>query len=172
MKQSIIKLSKYEKLFLKSVIKNGNKSDAEIARETGMSKATANRIRKDLEKRNIILQYMPLVDLDRMSINIFMIVLFHWKGYKDEKLTQAMINDLEKDLHVAFLASGEGSGYTHVLFLGFHDLSQAHVYFNKFRMKYENEIENMVSFFIPSNEIRKQDYTDLVKYALEEKKII
>jgi DNA-binding Lrp family transcriptional regulator len=163
MKQSIIKLSKNEKLFLKSILKDGNKSDAQIARETGMSKATANRIRKDLINKKVILEFMPIVDLDRMGINLFMVILFRWKGYKDENLTQSMFSDLEKDSHVAFLASGEGSGFTHILFLGFSDLAQAHVYLNKFRKKYEDEIENMITFFIPSNEIRKQDYTDLIR---------
>jgi len=166
MRQSIIKLSNYEKLFLKAILVDANKSDAQIAKESGMSKATANRIRKELKKKKIILKYLPIVDLDRLGINVFMAILFHWKGYKDVKRTEAMLSDLEKDQHIAFLASGEGSGFTHIVFLGFADLSQAHNYFKKFRMKYDDEIENMVSFFIPSNEIVKQDYTDTIKSVI------
>lgn len=167
MKQSIINLSKNEKLFLKAILRYGNKPDAEIARETKMSKATANRIRKDLEKRKVILEYLPIIDLESTGINIFMSVLLQWKGFKDEKLTNQLMKDLENDSHVAFLGSGEGSGFTHLIFLGFSDLSQAHVYFNKFRMRYESVLGEMVPFFIPINEIRKQDYTDLVRYVLE-----
>ena len=167
MKQSIINLSKNERLFLKASLKGGNKSDAEISREINISKATANRIRKDLENKKIILEYLPIVDLQLMGINIFMVVLFQWKGFKDEKLTNQLMKDLENDPHVAFLSSGEGSGFTHLIFLGFSDLSQAHIYFNKLRTKYENGLGEMIPFFVPTNEIRKQDYTDLVRYVLE-----
>jgi len=166
MKQSVVALSKYERLFLRSLLEDGSKSDAQIARETSMGKATANRIRKDLEDRKVITEYLPVVDLDMMGINVFMLVLFHWKRYKDEKLTEGMLSHLEHDPHVVFLASGEGSGFTHVLFLGFTDLSEAHIYFSRLRKKYEDVIDNTLTFFTPTSEIKKQDYTELVRSTL------
>lgn len=171
MEQSIVKMNKTDKLFLTSILENGNKSDAQIAREIGVSKATANRVRKSLEKRKIIQGYTPVIDLDVIGIDMFMAVLFQWKQYKDEKLTQSMLSDLEKDARVAFFACGDGSGFTHIIFFGFNNLPEAHFHFNKFREKYETGMGNMISFFIPSSEIKKQDYTDVIRAFITNDKV-
>jgi len=166
MKKSIINVSKIEKKFLLSLLEDGRKTDSKIAKELSISKSTAGRIRKKLMK-DTIEDFIPVVDLDRFGINVFMVVLFEWKGFKDKEYTQKMLNDLEENPNVTFLGSGEGSGFTTVLFLGFSDLSEAHSYFNEFRKKYENELGNIISFFIPGDQVRKQDVTDLLMHKLK-----
>ena len=166
MKQSFKNLSKIEKKFLLSLLENGTKTDTEIAKELNISKSTSGRIRKRL-MRNIIEDFIPIVDLSKFGIDVFMIVLFQWKGFKNKEQTKRMFIDLENDPNVTFFGTGEGSGYTTALFLGFSDLSEAHSYFNEFRKKYENNIGNIIDFFIPGDQIRKQDVTDILKHKLK-----
>jgi DNA-binding Lrp family transcriptional regulator len=167
MKQSIKKLSKNEKKFLISLLEDGSKTDAQISREIGVSKSTAYRIRKDLEKEKIILEYIPIIDLDRIGVEAFFVLMFQWTAFKDQKLTNKMLTELENDPHVIFLGNGEGSeGLTTCIFLGFKNLSEYNAYFKKFRSKYEDFLGKTVSLLIPSKEIIKHDFTDMVKYIL------
>lgn len=168
MKQDIIKLDNNETKFLISLLEDGSKTDAQIAKETGMSKATAGRIRKSLEEQKIISEYIPIIDLDKIGIDIYAIVMFQWEGFKDEKLTSDMIVFLEKNHHVIFLANGEGSeGSTTSLFLGFENIKEYHEFFVSFRKKYGDKIGRLVTLILPSSEIIKQDFTDLVKHVLQ-----
>lgn len=171
MKQNSINLDKNETKFLISLLEDGSKTDAQISKETGMSKATAGRIRKNLEEQNIIAEYIPIVDLDRIGIDIYAVAMFQWEGFKDERLTTDMITFLEKNHHVIFLANGEGSeGSTTSLFLGFEDIKEYHRFFVSFRKKYGDKIGRLVTLILPSSEIIKQDFTDLVKHVLQKQK--
>ena len=49
------------------------------------------------------------------------------------------------------------------MFMGFKSLIQYNEYFKNFRRKYDRYIENMNSLILPSNEIQKQDYTEIIK---------
>ncbi|MCD6557632.1 MAG: hypothetical protein J7K31_01205 [Candidatus Aenigmarchaeota archaeon] len=167
MKQNIKKLSKNEKKFLISLLEDGSKTDAQISREIGVSKSTAYRIRKDLEKEKIIIEYIPIIDLDKMGVEAFFVLMFQWTAFKDQKLTNKMLSELKKDPHVIFLGNGEGSeGLTTCIFLGFKNLSEYNTYLKKFRSKYEDFLGKTVSLLIPSKEIIKHDFTDMVKYIL------
>ena len=167
MKQNIKYLTINEKKFLMSLLENGRKTDAQIAREIGISKSTAYRIRKKLEKNDIIVEYIPIIDLEKLGIEAFLVLLFQWVAFKDEKITKKMMRELEKDPHVIFLATGEGSeGLTTCVFFGFKDLEEYNNYFKKFRSKYEDFIRKTVFLLIPAKQILKHDFTELVKLVL------
>lgn len=167
MKQNIKKLSKNEKKFLISLLEDGSKTDVQISREIGVSKSTAYRIRKDLERDKIISEYIPIIDLDKIGVEAFLVLVFQWTSFKDKQLTNKMMNELEKDPHVIFLGNGEGSeGLTTCIFLGFKSLSEYNSYFKNFRRKYEDFLGKTVTLLIPSKEIIKHDFTDMVKYVL------
>lgn len=167
MKKDSINLSDNEKKFLNSLLEDGSKTDSKIAEETGMSKSTANRIRKKLEKRDIISEYIPIVDLDKVGVDVFLVVLFQWKAFKDKELTNKATGELVEDPHVIFLANGEGNqGQTTCLFLGFDDVEEYHDYFRDFREKYEDEVDKITTLLIPSSKIQKHDFTHLVKNVI------
>lgn len=169
MKRSVINLSKTEKKFLLSLLKDGSKNDSQIAREISISKATAHRTRKKLEDEELLLDCLPVVNLDKLDINFFAVVMFQWNKFDDEKLTENMIESLKNDPHVVYLAAGDSSlGLTHVIMVAFPDLSAYHSYFQEFRKKYADNLENINSFFIPSEKIIKQDYTGLVEQIFKE----
>ena len=169
MENIINKLSKNDKKFLISLLEDGSKTDSQIAKEINISKATAGRIRKKLENEEIISEYIPIVDLDKLGAEVFLIILFQWTKFKDRKLTGEMLSGLEKDPHVIFLGNGEGSeGLTTCLFLGFKDLEEYNNYFKQFRAKYEEFLGKTINLLVPSKEIRKHDFTDMVKFMLKE----
>lgn len=169
MKQNNQKLTKYDTKLILSLLEDGRKTDVQISRETGISKAQVGRIRKKLEKRDLISGYAPIFDLDQLDINLFAVVLFQWK-YNDLERTKQMAHALEEDPRVTFFGAGEGAEFTNVLFIGFSDLSEAHEYLNDFREKYGPDIGDMTSFFVPKEGVLKQDYTDIIKEKLEERR--
>jgi len=166
MKQSIENLSENEKKFLKMLLEKGNVSDAEISKKTGMSKATCSRIRKKMEK-TLISEYIPIIELDKVGIEVFLVLMFKWNAFDKQDITQKSFEEFEKDPHVIFLANGQGSaGQSTVMFMGFKSLIQYNEYFKTFRRKYDKYIENINSLILPSNEIQKQDYTEIIKKEL------
>lgn len=159
-----ISLSEFEKLFLLSLLEDGRKTDTQVSDETEISITHVNRIRRTLEEEGFISQYVPVIDLDKIGVGLFAVVLFQWKGYDNAELTEQMIVDLGTDPDVAFFATGEGgSGSTMILLLGFSDLAEAHDYLNGFRKKYNRELGEMLSFFIPTEGVIKQDYSEMIK---------
>ena len=166
MKQSIENLSEYEKKFLKLLLEKGNISDADIAKKTGMSKSTCSRIRKKMEKI-LISEYIPIIELDKVGIEVFLVLLFKWNAFDKEDVTKKTFNEFEKDPHVIFLANGQGSaGQSTVMFMGFKNLEQYNEYFKEFRKKYDKYIENVNSLILPSKELMKNDFTEIIKKEL------
>ena len=170
MKLNNISLRKNEKNFLKSLLENGNKSDAQIAREIKISKATASRIRKKLEQ-SLISDYVPIINLDKIGISIFVVITFQWNSFNDAVFTKKTFSELKENPNVIFLANGEGSpDITSVMFLGFETLESYHEYFKNFRSKYSNHIDKMNTLLSPSKEVIKHDFTHIIKHILEVKK--
>jgi len=166
MKQNIENLSENEKKFLKMLLDKGNISDADIAKKTGISKATCSRIRKKMEK-TLISEYIPIIELGKVGIEVFLVLLFKWNAFDKEDITKKAFEEFEKDPHVIFLANGQGSsGQSTVMFMGFRSLYQYNEYFKEFRRKYDKYIENVNSLILQSNEIQKQDYTEIIKKEL------
>ena len=74
MAKSFDELSKNEKKFLKSIIGQGKKTDTEIAGETGLSVSTVNRIRHRFEDEGIIKEYISVIDLEGVSIDLYSMI--------------------------------------------------------------------------------------------------
>ncbi|MBI2653312.1 Lrp/AsnC family transcriptional regulator [Candidatus Woesearchaeota archaeon] len=166
MKQSIENLTENEKKFLELLLEKGNISDADIAKKTGMSKSTCSRIRKKMEKL-LISEYIPIIELDKVGIEVFLVLLFKWNSFDKEDLTKKTFHEFEKDPHVIFLANGQGSaGQSTVMFMGFKSLEQYNEYFKEFRKKYDKYIENVNSLILPSKELIKHDFTEIIKKEL------
>src|SRR3989344_2064103 len=125
MQKSIHNLSNNEKKFLISLLEDGAKTDSKISKETGISKATCSRIRKKLNKI-LISDYVPIIELDKVGINVFLVLTFQWKAFNNEGLTKKTFNELEKNPSVIFLANGDGSEISTVIFMGFKNLEEYH----------------------------------------------
>jgi len=167
MKKSIDKLNKNETKFLISLLEDGHGTDSEIARKIGLSKASVGRIRKKLETQEILVDYIPIVDLDKFGVNLFAVVMFQWTAFSDNEKTRRMEKEFISTPHVVYLAGGESSNnLNYVAVLGFTDLAEYNTFFDEFRKKYSSSIGRLETFFIPSNKILKQDFTDLAKFVV------
>lgn len=71
MGKSFEDLTDNEKKFLKSVLGEGKKTDTEIAEETDLSVSTVNRIRHSFEDQDIIKDYISVIDLEGVSIQLY-----------------------------------------------------------------------------------------------------
>jgi len=173
MKQSLIKLNESENKFLIALLRDGHKSDAEIAGEIKMSKSSIHRIREKMEHEGIIADYIPVIDLDKVDINVFFVILFEWQSFEDDVLTGKSFEDIQKDDHIVFFGNGEGSeGHTNVLFMGFRDVYEFNLYFKAFRKKYGRSVGRIMSFMLPSKEILKNDFTGLARAAIQNLKVL
>lgn len=169
MQQKISKLTENEKKFLLCLLDKGNIKDTEIAKRTHMNKASCSRIRKKLEE-DFISEYIPVVELDKIGIEIFVVVTFRWNHFNNKDLTKKFFTSLENDPHIIFLANGEGASISSVIFLGFSNINEYYTYFKKFRQEYDSFINNMSYLILPSNKVIKNDFTEIIKYVLEEKR--
>ena len=168
MKQSFTNLSNTEKKFLISLLNDGSRIDAEIAREIKISKSSAHRIRQKLEKSGLISEYIAIVDLDELGVDVFFVILFEWNKFDNIELTKKTFKELENDPHVVFFADGEGSqGITNVLFVGFKNVEEFNKYFKKIRRNYGKFISNIINFMIPAKQMRKNDFTELAKHIIQ-----
>ncbi len=168
MQQSIVKLHSSEIKFLKALFSDGHKTDAEIARETELSKATANRIRKKLEESKILVDYVPVIDLDKFGVQLFAVVLFEWTNFADREATKKMEKEFVETPQVVYFAAGESSSNLHYCaFLGFFDLNDYHEFFDELRHKHGKSLAKIEYFLIPAKRIIKQDFTGLAKLAIQ-----
>lgn len=169
MQQNTNNLTENEKKFLLCLLDDGSLTDTKISQKIKVNKSTCSRIRKKLEKE-FISGYIPIVDLDKVGIDIFIVLTFQWKEFNNKELTKRFFIDLEKDPHVIFLANGEGAGITTVVFLGFRNIQEYHNYFKEFRNRYDKYLNNINSLILPSKEVKKNDFTEIIKYVLENQK--
>jgi len=166
MKRSIANLSETEKKFIKSLFQ-GPKTDTRIAKEMNVSKASVSRIRKKLQKEKVLVDFTPVVDFEKLNVNLFAMVTFEWSNFGDEKLTKEMENWLAKDPHIILLSEGESvEGLNYLVYAGFRDLEDYHEYSKRFRKKYEKHIKAVNVFFIPIKKILLQDYSKLVVHSI------
>ena len=62
----MLKLTRNEKTVLKSLIVNGRISDSEIAKKLGITAQAVGKIRRKLEKMELIKGYTTLVDYEKL----------------------------------------------------------------------------------------------------------
>ena len=167
MKQSFHNLSDKEKNFLYFLLENGSVSDAEISKRSGISKATCSRIRNKLNKY-IIDEYVPIIRLDRAGIDIFVVLMLKWDKFEDDNLTKSVFKGFENDPHTIFLANGQNNLYSTIMFLAFRSIDEYNSYFNDFRKKYDRHISNLNSMILPSKELIKMDFTEILGLVLKE----
>lgn len=160
-----INLSEKEKTFLLCILDRGNITDTEIAKETGLSKSTCSRIRKKMED-NMIQEYIPIVPLDKVGISVFLVLTFQWSAFDNESVTEKAFSEFKKDPRVVFLANGEGSTSSSVMFIAFEDLEQYHTYLKDFRKNYGKYAHEINTLLLPSKEVLKNDFTEVIKKTI------
>ena len=143
----MVKLTTREKQVLKELIKNCKITDQEIARKLKTSRPTILKIRKRLEKNRIIKGYFPLIDFEKVNLNIQAVILYQWKDYsKSEELKEA-INFIKSLAEVVLFIKGEGIGGRTDLIISIHeDLKDYEKFIRRLKYHLKNNIANIEVF--------------------------
>ena len=109
---------------ISELMKNGRKSDRELAKAIGVSQPTVTRIRSRLEKEGVIKEYTMIPDFSKLGFEILSITFVRFT----KELTREEFNELRrysKDLEkqnpgaVLMAMNGMGFGFNRV-FISFH----------------------------------------------------
>lgn len=108
------------------LMKNGRRSDRDLAKAIGSSLPAVTRMRDKLEKEGIIKEYTMIPDFRRLG---FEIMALTFVGYREEiteektKETKEAIQKVERKIPAAILMgmSGASSGYDKLVFVSLHE---------------------------------------------------
>ena len=167
MQQSSIKLTKSERHFLISLTKNGDKNDSDIAKEIKISKASVSRIRNKLTEAGLITGCTAVLDLEKVGVCFYYVLVFQWNAFADKKLTEKMERDFTSTAQTTYFAEGSNPNSKYIAKMAFLNFEDYNNFLEEFRGKYGNSISGLETFFIQPKRILKEGYGDLVKMLLE-----
>lgn len=143
----MIKLTKREKQVLTELLKNCKTSDQEIARRLKTSRPTIFKIREKLEKNKIIKGYVPIIDFEKIDINIQAVILYSWKDYSKINQLKKIIEYTKNLPEVVLFVKGEGMGSKTDLIISIHqDIKDYEGFIRKLKYEWKNNIENVEVF--------------------------
>ena len=166
MKQSSVKLTKTERRFLISLTKGGDKNDTEISNEMKVSKATVSRIRKKLSEEGLLAGATPKLDLEKMGVCFYYVLVFQWNAFADRKLTEKMEKDFTSTAQTIYFAEGSNPNSKYIANMAFIDFEDYNAFLAEFRRKYGASLSNFETFFIQPKKILKEDYGDLARMLI------
>jgi len=150
-----------EKEFLLSLIEDGSKTDTEIADETGMSKSTANRIRRKFEENGVLAEYIPIVRLESVGIELFATLTLECDGELDEK-------EIARIPNVIFMGETDSFQESYVIFAGFGGFEEYNQFIEDFKAKYQDKVTSFEKNLIAPHNIIKEDFTHVIKHNIKE----
>ncbi len=154
-------MTENEKKFLLSLVEDGSKTDSEIAEEQGMSKSTANRIRRQFEEKGLIREYLPIIDLEAVGIRVYATITMRCTDAVDT----AAIRDIP---NVIFLGETDRFEREYVIFAGFNSFDAYNDFIEEFKDRYRDRVDSFDNHLIASQNIHKEDFTPLIKHQLRE----
>lgn len=154
-------MSENERKFLLALIEDGSKTDADIAAETDMSKSTANRIRRRFEEDGTLREYIPIIDLEHIGVQLFATLIAQCSEPLDTEEVASKPN-------VIFLGESDDFQETYVIFAGFTDFDEYHAFIDSFKKDYRDKIDQLENKMIPPQRIIKEDFTHLIKHNITE----
>ncbi len=154
-------MSENERKFLLTLIEDGSKTDADIAEETGMSKSTANRIRRRFEENGTLREYIPVIDLGHMGVEVFATIILEC----EKPLDTDEIRDIP---NVIFLGETDDFQETYVVFAGFAGFEEYHEFIDAFKDRYREQVASFDSRMIPPGHIQKEDFTHIIKHTIKD----
>ncbi len=169
----MINLTPREKQVLTELLKNCKTSDQEIARRLKTSRPTIFKIRERLENRGVIKSYVPIIDFEKLNLNLQSVILYSWRNYsKTEELekTSKLIKNMPE---VILSINGEGVGSKTDLIIAIHeDIKDYERFIRKLKYEWKDNVENAEVFLSSIEGISKgYDLTSPVLQKINEKVI-
>lgn len=169
----MVDLTSREKQVLTELLKNCKISDQEIARRLKTSRPTIFKIRERLEKKGIIKGYVPLVDFEKLNLNLQSVILYRWKDYSKTRELEKIIKLINSMPEVILFIKGEGIGSKTDLIISIHeDIKDYERFIRKLKYEWKDNVEG-VEVFLSSIDGISKGY-DLSSPALQKinKKVI
>ena len=129
---------------ISELMKNGRKSDRELAKAVGVSQPTVTRVRGKLEKEGVIKEYAMIPDFSKLGFEIAAVTFLRFKkelSNEESNKLRRYSREIEKKKSEAILLAmnGMGLGYNRI-FISFH--------------------KNYASYVKAINEVRTMPYVD------------
>ena len=107
------KLKNTEIRVISELLKNGRRSDRQLAKALNVSQPTVTRIMRKLEKEGIIKEHTIIPDLRKLGIELVAIVFGVWspekiKDYSEKERVNKAEKFLSEHPNVVFASSGQG----------------------------------------------------------------
>ena len=100
---------------ISELMKDGRKSDRELAKVIGVSQPTVTRIRTRLEKEGVIKEYTMIPDFSKLGFELMSIIMYKLKPLPSDELESLheAARELDKEEHRPYLMimDGKGLGY-------------------------------------------------------------
>jgi len=161
----MINLTLREKQVLKELLNNCKISDQEIARRLKTSRPTIFKIRERLEKKGIIKRYIPVIDFEKLNLNLQSVILYKWRDYSKIKELENTIKFIKSLPEVILFIKGEGIGSKTDLIISIHeDLKDYERFIRKLKYEWKDNVES-VEVFLSSIEGISKGY-DLTSPAI------
>lgn len=136
------KLTKNDQEVLKSIVQHAKLPDTDIAKKMGLSPQAVFKIRHKLEEWGIIKGYQPILDLKKLGITVMAVVIIKLKPIVWETNTDEQIAERIRQIpHVIASYRVVEAAASHILVMGFRDLTQMDRYLAKVQTKFAREID-------------------------------
>jgi DNA-binding Lrp family transcriptional regulator len=143
----MINLTLRERQVLAELVKNCRTSDQEIARKLKTSRPSILKIRKRLEKKEIIKGYTSILDFEKIGLNIQAVILYRWKDYSKSEELESTMNFIKSLSEVILFVKGEGLGSKTDLIISVHeDLKDYEKFIRKLKYQWKDNVENVDVF--------------------------
>jgi DNA-binding Lrp family transcriptional regulator len=158
-----------------ALMKNGRRSDRELAKDIGVSQPTVTRLRSRLEKEGIIKEYTMIPDFRKLGLEIMAVTFVRFNEALTPEIIEKVTNtglELEKKspTPTIMIMSGLGLGYDG-MFISFHeDYSSFLKLLNLAKQLPFLERTRLDSFIVDlSEEYRHLTLSNLANYLLKTK---
>lgn len=152
----MIKLTNREKQVLVELLKDCKTTDQEIARRLKTSRPTIFKIRQRLEKEGIIKGYTPILDFEKLGLEIHATILFKWRDYSKTEELARVIQFIRNLPEVVLFVKGEGVGSKTDLIISLHkNLRDYETFIRKLKYEWKDNVEDVETFLSSVDGISK-----------------
>lgn len=162
-----LRLTKNDKVVLKKIIEQARVSDTEISKDMAISQQAVQKIRTKLEKAGIIKGYIPLIDFQKIGIEVLYFTGLEVLPMMWKKFSEAEINKKILELPFLFeLFRVPTADISYIVIFGFKSIYEKEMFSKKLEAELSNELKIIWAYTASVNNILAQDGLNLVLHAL------
>lgn len=162
-------LTKNQCTVVKLLLKNARTSDAAIARHLKISLQAVRNIRQKLERIHVIKGYSPIIDHEKLGINIFAIVLYKITAQAWAEFNESSIQNWLLHPNVVKFYRVPNGDITHIVHYGFRNVVEMNIFFQTLQSKFSKYIEIVKLYTICNGNLVRESQDSLINLNLNSK---